>query len=86
MRHFYIFLYLLGTLGCLTLMPACSSDNDDEPGNDNPSETITDDEKLNKMVYEFLGKYYLWNDEYKAPSLDYTKEHKQFFRDGLMNL
>ena len=86
MRHFYIFLYLLGTLGCLTLMPACSSDNDDEPGNDNPSETITDDEKLNKMVYEFLGKYYLWNDEYKAQTLDYTKEYRQFFRDGLMNL
>ena len=86
MRYFYTFLYLLGTLGCLTLMPSCSSDNGDDPTNDNPNETTTDDEKLNKLVYEFLGNYYLWNDEYKAQTLDYSKEYKQFFRDGLMNL
>lgn len=89
MKHLHTFLYLLGTLGCLVLMPACSNNDDpvdDDPKQDDPVETTTDDEKLNKIVYEFLGNYYLWNDEYKSQTLDYTKEYKQFFRDGLMNL
>lgn len=89
MRNFYTFIYLLGTLSCLLLMPACSNSNDDiedEPEQEEPIETTTEDEKLNKIVYDFLSSYYLWNDEYKAQTLDYTKEYQQFFRDGLMTL
>ncbi|MGN0309965.1 MAG: S41 family peptidase [Bacteroides sp.] len=98
MKHFYTYFYLLGLLGCLTLMPACSDSNDDpvddepenvddEPENEDPGETTaSDDEQLNKIVHEFLGSYYLWNDEYKALTFDYTKDYQSFFYDALMSL
>lgn len=92
MRNFRTLLSLLAILSCLALLPACSSDHDNEevPGDNNdntPEETTpTEDEQLNQIVYDFLSDYYLWNDEYKAQTLDYTKAYQQFFEDGLMSL
>ena len=91
MRHFHTLLSLLGIVSCLTLLPACSSHHEDEipdnEDNNTPEETTsTEDEKLNQIVYDFLSDYYLWNDEYKAQTLDFSKAYQQFFEDGLMSL
>ena len=91
MRHFHTLLSLLGIVSCLTLLPACSSHHEDEipdnEDNNTPEETTsTEDEKLNQIVYDFLSDYYLWNDEYKAQTLDFSKAYQQFFEDGLLSL
>lgn len=91
MRHFHTLLSLLGIVSCLTLLPACSSHHENEipdnEDNNTPEETTsTEDEKLNQIVYDFLSDYYLWNDEYKAQTLDFSKAYQQFFEDGLMSL
>lgn len=47
------------------------------------NETITGDMEINGKVNKYLRKMYLWNDEYKMLTLDYTKNYEDFFYDAL---
>lgn len=43
----------------------------------------TEDMKVNTKVAEYLRANYLWNDEYKTLTLDYTKNYEDFFYEPL---
>ncbi|MBQ4278830.1 MAG: hypothetical protein IJC16_02600, partial [Rikenellaceae bacterium] len=45
-------------------------------GEDPPGEG---DEKINRAVYSLLSEWYLWNDEVKAKTPDYTLAYNRFF-------
>ncbi|ADV43223.1 peptidase S41 [Bacteroides helcogenes P 36-108] len=45
--------------------------------------TVSENQQVNEQVDNYLKKNYLWNDEYKGLSLDYTKSYDSFFYDAL---
>lgn len=46
----------------------------------------TEDMKVNTKVAEYLKANYLWNDEYKTLTLDYTKNYEDFFYESLKSM
>lgn len=48
--------------------------------------TVSEDEAVNALVDSYLRENYLWNDEYKTLSLDFTKSYESFLNDALMSL
>ena len=60
--------------------------NPEEENNNTENKGTTEDEKVNKLVFDFLSKDYLWNDAYKAQTLDFTLDYQTFFEKGIMNL
>ncbi|AVM53221.1 C-terminal processing protease CtpA/Prc [Bacteroides zoogleoformans] len=46
----------------------------------------TEDMKVNIKVAEYLKANYLWNDEYKTLTLDYTKNYEDFFYESLKSM
>lgn len=59
---------------------------EEEENNNTENKGTTEDEKVNKLVFDFLSDYYLWNDAYKAQTLDFTLDYQTFFEKGIMNL
>lgn len=49
----------------------------------NPESTSVGDLKINTQVDAYLKDIYLWNDEYKTLTLDFTKNYEDFFYDAL---
>lgn len=47
---------------------------------------VSEDMTVNTKVAQYLRENYLWNDEYKTLSLDYTKSYEKFFYDALESM
>ena len=45
---------------------------------------VVKDSEINLLVDEFLKKYYLWNDEYKTLTPDFTLSYSDFLNNTLM--
>lgn len=48
--------------------------------------SLTEDMEVNSHVDSYLKKAYLWNDEYKTLSLNYTKNYQDFFNGALLSM
>lgn len=48
--------------------------------------SITGDPDVNVVVDNYLREKYLWNDEYKGLTLDYSLDYKDFLENNLMSL
>lgn len=46
----------------------------------------TENMEINKEVHSYLSEMYLWNDEYKTLTFDYSKEYTSFFDDALLSM
>lgn len=62
---------------------ACSDDNEPDAATEKPDETLVGDAQLNKKVDTYLKEMYLWNDEYKTLTLDFTQNYEDFFYGAL---
>lgn len=52
----------------------------------NPENVSAGDRDINTQVDEYLSEIYLWNDEYKTLTLDFTKNYEAFFNDALKSM
>lgn len=52
----------------------------------NPESVSAGDRDINTQVDAYLSEIYLWNDEYKTLTLDFTKKYDAFFYDALRSM
>lgn len=98
-RHWWMMMIFCALL--MGMNSACSDEdpvkddtennNDKDPeeegeNNNTDNKGTSEDEKVNKLVFDFLSDCYLWNDAYKAQTLDFTQDYQTFFENGILNL
>lgn len=72
---------MLAALLCLATT-ACK--DDDDWNNVDPNDT--EDVQVNKKTHEYLSEMYLWNDEYKTLTPDYTVAYDDYMTTHLLQL